>query len=86
MFFFQYGSDHSSTRFWFSFWFLRCVEPIDERIHEFIMSDITCCILDATPVIFGTVKEGIMELLDNQLGSFHVEITAIQFGALTLSF
>ena len=36
------------------------VEPIFERIQEFIMSEITCGILDVTHVMFGTTKEGII--------------------------
>ena len=39
-------------------------EPIDKRLHEFITLDITHGIIEATVVIFGTIKEGIMELLD----------------------
>lgn len=38
-----------------------------------------------TSVIFGTVKEGIMEILDERLGAFHIDIMAI-VGAFTLSF
>ena len=34
------------------------VEPIDERLHELITTDVIRGILDATQVIFGTVKEG----------------------------
>ena len=34
-------------------------KKIDERIHELIATEVTHGILDATPVIFGTVKEGI---------------------------
>ena len=36
------------------------VEPIDERLREFISSEITYDIMEATLVIFGTIKEGIM--------------------------
>ena len=36
-------------------------------------------------MIFGTVKEGILEILDERLGMFHVEVMAI-FGARNLSF
>ena len=32
------------------------IEPIDERLHELIAAKVTRGILDATPVIFGTVK------------------------------
>lgn len=34
-------------------------EAIDERIHEFIMSEFTQGVLDATLVNFGTIKKGI---------------------------
>ena len=33
-------------------------------------------ILDMTPVMFGTIKDGIMKLLDDRLGVFRAEITA----------
>ena len=36
--------------------------------------EITLSIMEATPVIFGTIKDGIMELLDEHLGYFQVEI------------
>ena len=51
-----------------------CVEPIDERVCKFIMFEITRGILDATPVMFGTINEGIIELLVGLLGAFRVEI------------
>ncbi|KAL7619292.1 hypothetical protein Lser_V15G04015 [Lactuca serriola] len=35
-------------------------KPIDERLCELIIVEATRDILDATPVIFVTVKEGIM--------------------------
>ena len=40
-----------------------CAEPIDERQQELIAVEITRKILDATPVMFGTIKEGIMKLM-----------------------
>ena len=54
------------------------VEPIDERIREFISSEITRGFLEVTPVIFGTIKEGIMELLDERFRAFNVEIADSQ--------
>ena len=39
-------------------------EPIDERIYEYVSSEIIRGILDANPVMFGPINEGIMELLD----------------------
>ena len=46
------------------------VDPIDKRIHEFVLFKITRGILDATHVMFGTIKEGIMKLLDEHIGAF----------------
>ena len=48
------------------------VEPIDERICEFVSSEITCGILDETPIMFGTITEGIMEMQDERLRAFRV--------------
>lgn len=62
------------------------VEPINERIHEFITSEIMHGILDMTLVMFGTIKEWIMELLAERLGALHAEMAACQFGSRTLSF
>lgn len=45
-------------------------ESIDERMCEFIMSEITRGIIEANLVIFGTIKKGSMELLDERLGVF----------------
>ena len=65
-------------------------------MREFILSEITRVILEQTHVIFGTIKEGIMEimqehletylsgiikLLDERLMGFRAEITAGQLGA-----
>ena len=61
-------------------------EPIDERLHELIEAEVTRGILDATPVIFGTVKEGIIEIMEEQLRSFRAEIVAGQIGTRTPSF
>ena len=44
-------------------------KPIEERMQEFILSKIARSILEQTLVIFGTIKEGIMELLDERLGN-----------------
>ena len=45
-------------------------EPIDETLRELIASEVTRVILDATPVIFGIVREGIIEIMEEQLRSF----------------
>ena len=58
---------------------------MDDRMREFISSEVTHNIIEQTPVIFGTIKEGIMELLDERLGAFHVEIRAM-VGARSLNF
>lgn len=56
-------------------------EPIDEQIREFISSKITCNILEQGPVIFGIIKEGILEVLDKRLDScletFDIEMLAV---------
>lgn len=62
------------------------VEPIDKRIREFITYEITRGILDATPMIFSTIKEGIMEPSDDRVGAFRTEIIVGQLGAQVLSF
>ena len=46
------------------------VEPIDERLCKLIATEVTRDILDATPLIFGTIKEGIMEIMEERLHSF----------------
>ena len=35
-------------------------DSMDERMQEFISSEITCGILEQTLMIFGTIKESIM--------------------------
>lgn len=42
-------------------------------------------ILEHTPVIFGTVMEGILEVLDERLSSFRSDMTAL-VGARSLTF
>ena len=61
------------------------VRQLDDQTREFISSEITCSILDQTPVIFGTIKEGILELLDERLSAFHTEVAAMM-GPHTLTF
>lgn len=62
------------------------VEPIDERLLDFITSEITHCIIEAAPVTFGTINERIMELLNRRLSALREEITSGQLGARTPSF
>ena len=47
---------------------------------------VTRGILDATLVIFRTVKEGMMDIMEERLMSFRAEIVAGQVGARTPSF
>ena len=61
-------------------------EPIDEDLWEFILAEVTRGILDATPVLFDTIKEGIMKLMDDRLKTLQVEIDAGQIGARAPSF
>ena len=61
-------------------------ELIDERLGKLIAAEVTRDIRDATLVIFGTIKEGIMEIMEEQLRSFRAEIVAGQVGAQTPSF
>ena len=58
-------------------------EPIDERLSELIAIEVTRCILDATSVIFRTVKEGMMEIMEERIRAFRVEIVVCQVGART---
>ena len=56
-------------------------ESINERMWEFISSEITRDILEWTPVLFGLVKEGISVLLDGCLVAFQNNIIVVQLGA-----
>lgn len=47
-------------------------------MREFISSYITCSILEQTHLIFGTVKEGILEILDECLGDFCTKMMTIR--------
>ena len=47
---------------------------IDDRLHEFIAAEVTRSIVDGTPVVFGTIKEGIIDLIDEWLRSFWAKI------------
>ena len=50
---------------------------LGDQMKEFILSKIICSIMDQTPMIFGTVKEGILEILDETLGAFHTKMAAM---------
>ena len=58
---------------------------LDEQTREFISSEVTRNILDQTPMIFGSAKEGILEHLDEKLGAFRTEIAAMM-GSCTFNF
>ena len=60
-------------------------EHLDEQTREFISSEVMCSILEQTHVIFGSVKEGILELLVEKLSAFRTEL-AVMMGSRTLTF
>lgn len=62
------------------------MEPINERLCELIVAEVTHGILDGIHVMFGTIKEGIMKLVDECLRAFLAEIVVGQIGALPPSF
>ena len=52
---------------------------IDGRLHELIAVKVTRGILDLAAMIFGTIKEGIIELKQERFKSFRADIVARQF-------
>ena len=52
---YSYGSGSGSSS---------SIEPIDKRPCDFTAAVVTRGIVDATPILFGTTKEGIIELMD----------------------
>ena len=62
------------------------IDVIDERLRELITAAVTRGILEVTPIIFGMVKEGIMEIMEERLRSFTAELAAGQVGVRTPSF
>ena len=52
-------------------------DPLDEQMREFILLEITHGILERTPMIIGTIKEGITEILYERLGTFCTKIMAM---------
>ena len=50
------------------------VKLVDEGLCDFIASEITRGILDSTPVIFGSIMEGMIELKENCLGVFRSDM------------
>ena len=61
------------------------IQLISKQMREFISSEITYGILDQTPAICGSVKEGIQEILDECVGALCAEVMAI-IGARSPSF
>ena len=61
-------------------------EPVDERLCKFISAEVTHGILDATPVLFDTIKEGILKLMNERHKTFRAEIVVGQIGARAPSF
>ena len=55
-------------------------------MQELITVGVTHGILDSTPVMFNTITEGIIELIEEKLMVFRAYIGAHHFGAWTLSF
>ena len=60
-------------------------ERMDEQTREFLSSEITRIIIDQTPVIFGSIKEGILEMMDERLSTFRTEMAAMMWSR-TLTF
>lgn len=58
-------------------------EQVDDELCEFITSEITRGILEATPVIFGSIKEGIIELMEDCLRTFRSDLASSQSGMYT---
>ena len=58
---------------------------MDEQTREFFTSEVTRIILEQTPVIFGSIKEGILELMEEKLGTFRAKVAAMM-GSHTLTF
>lgn len=61
-------------------------EQVDEGLRKFIASEITRGILESTPIIFRSIKEGIIELMEDHLQAFRSDATSNQSGTRTLSF
>ena len=50
-------------------------------MRKLIVVEVARGTLDATPVFFGTVKEGMMEIMEEWLRAFRSDIVAVQVGA-----
>ena len=59
--------------------------PVDDGLREFIASEIARGILEATPVIFGSIKEGIIEMMEEHLRAFKSDMASGQSWMHTLT-
>ena len=57
------------------------VGQLDDQMRNFISAEIMRNIIDQTLVIFGSVREAIVELMDNHLEAIRAGIVSGQFGA-----
>ena len=80
------GDDRARFRFRIWIRFRLWCKPIDERLCDLVVAEVTCGILDATQVIFDIFKEGIMEIMEEPIRYFRTEIAAGQIGARAPSF
>ena len=53
-------------------------EQVDEGLREFIASEITRGILESTPIIFRSIKERILELMEDRLRAFRSDMASGQ--------
>ena len=53
------------------------VGQLDDETRGFISAEIMRNIREQTPFIFGSVKEGILEILDDRLSAFLAEVVAL---------
>ena len=61
-------------------------EQVDDGLREFIAFEITRGMLDSNPFIFGSIKEGIVELMEDHLWLFRSDLVSSQSSTCTLSF
>ena len=53
-------------------------EPVDEGLRKFIASEITKGILESTPMILGSIKERIVEMMEDRLRAFRSDMASSQ--------
>ena len=59
-------------------------EQVDDGLREFIASEIMRGILESTPIIFRSIKEGIIELMEDRLRAFRSDLASGQASTHTL--